>query len=118
MLFRSNETRTADNASARREAGQIVAQLLRQDDLSADDKAELSRLVASNTGLSSAEAGKRVDDVLARVKQAKTKAQEAADAARKATAQFALWSVFALLLGAFTASYLATVGGRLRDQFQ
>ena len=37
------------------------------------------------------------------------------DAARKAATQASLWAFLALLLGAFTASYTATIGGKHRD---
>jgi hypothetical protein len=35
--------------------------------------------------------------------------------ARKATAHLLLWFFLALLMGAFSASYAATIGGRQRD---
>jgi len=40
--------------------------------------------------------------------------QDAIDAARKT----ALWMFVSLLIGAFTASWLATIGGRQRDRFE
>ena len=61
----------------------------------------------------------RVDAVYARAAKAaadaKAKAQQAADTARKAGAHTALWMFVALLLGAFVASLAATFGGRQRD---
>jgi len=39
----------------------------------------------------------------------------AADAARKTGVYVALWAFVSLLIGAFSASYMATVGGRIRD---
>jgi len=87
--------------------------------LSPEDKSYVASLVAQRTGLSQQEAEKRVDDVVAKAKaaadEAATKAKEVADAARKAGAGLAMWSVFAMLLGAFVASYAATIGGRHRD---
>ena len=47
--------------------------------------------------------------------QAAAKAKQAADDARKASALLALWLVVSLLVGAFVASFAATLGGRLRD---
>ena len=47
--------------------------------------------------------------------EAETKAREAADAARKASAAAALFLFITLLIGAFVASYSAVVGGRQRD---
>jgi hypothetical protein len=44
--------------------------------------------------------------------QAAQKAKEAADAARKIGVHEALWAFISLLLGALSASYMATVGGR------
>ena len=87
--------------------------------LAADDKAYIGQLVAQRTGLSQQDAEKRVDDTIAKAKaaidEAATKAKETADAARKAAAGLAMWSFVAMLIGAFVASYAATIGGRHRD---
>ncbi|HEY4968717.1 MAG TPA: hypothetical protein VII35_02365 [Steroidobacteraceae bacterium] len=72
------------------------------------DRAYVSKVVAARTGLSQADADKRVNEV---VTQAKTDL----DAARKATAQLAFWLTASLLVGAFCASLAATEGGGLRD---
>lgn len=70
--------------------------------------------------MSRADADKRVDDVYARMLKAKTDtenaAKQTADNARKAAAQSALWIFVALLLGAFFASLMATMGGKQRDR--
>ncbi len=42
-------------------------------------------------------------------------ARQAEDTARRVTAHFLLWLFLALLAGAFSASYAATIGGRQRD---
>jgi hypothetical protein len=87
--------------------------------LAPEDKSYIASLIAQRTGLSQADAEKRVDDTIAKAKAAidaaSTKAKEAADAARKAGAALAMWSVIAMLIGAFVASYAATIGGRHRD---
>ncbi|HEY1383785.1 MAG TPA: hypothetical protein VGF43_09225, partial [Dongiaceae bacterium] len=84
-----------------------------------EDKAYLVQVVAQETGLSQAEAQKRVDQVIDRAKAVKAdaeqKAKEAADAARKAGMYTALWSAIAMLAGAFSAALAATWGGRSRD---
>ena len=72
------------------------------------DRTYVSKVVAARTGLSQADADKRVNEV---VTQAKTDL----DATRKATAQLAFWLTASLLLGAFCASLAATEGGGLRD---
>jgi hypothetical protein len=87
--------------------------------LSPEDKAYVAQLVAQRTGLSQQDAEKRIDAVSAKLQaaadEAATKAKEAADAARKAGAALAMWTVVAMLIGAFVASYAATLGGRHRD---
>jgi hypothetical protein len=87
--------------------------------LAPDDKAYIAQLIAQRTGLSQQDAEKRVDDTIAKAKaaidDAANKAKEAADAARKAAAGLAMWSFIAMLIGAFVASYAATIGGRHRD---
>ena len=77
-------------------------------ELKTADKAYVSKVVAARTGLSQADADKRVNDVVTQVKSD-------ADAARKATAQLGFWLVASLLIGAFCASLAATEGGALRD---
>ncbi|WP_219137093.1 hypothetical protein, partial [Janthinobacterium sp. UMAB-60] len=106
-------------ADQRVEIGKIFATGLSTGSLAADDRAYLGQVVASRTGLTQAEAEARVDAVYARAAKAaadaKVKAQQAADTARKAGAHTALWMFVALLLGAFVASLAATFGGRQRD---
>jgi hypothetical protein len=72
------------------------------------DRTYVARLVAARTGLSQAEAERRVDQVV-------TEAKAAADRARKAAAQLSFWLTASLLLGAFAASLAAVEGGQLRD---
>ncbi|MGK5037805.1 hypothetical protein [Janthinobacterium sp. LB3P118] len=106
-------------ADQRVEIGKIFATSLSTGSLAADDRAYLAQVVASRTGLTQAEAEARVDAVYGRAAKvaadAKAKAQQAADTARKAGAHTALWMFVALLLGAFVASLAATFGGRQRD---
>ena len=108
-LFRSDRAKPdANSTSMRGEAGRIFANALRQGDVSAPDRSYLARLVAARTGLSQPDADKRISDVFAA-------AQQTADTARKAVAHSLLWAFLALLIGAFCASFAATVGGRQRD---
>jgi len=44
--------------------------------------------------------------------------RQAAEAARKETGRFLLWTFVALLIGALCASYAATIGGRQRDHLK
>ncbi len=72
------------------------------------DRDYVAKVVAARTGLSQADADKRVNEVVARAKAD-------LDAARKATAQLAFWLTASLLVGAFCASLAATEGGGIRD---
>ena len=103
------------DAGTRAEVTRIFANGLTSAEFPAADRTYLVQLVAQRTGLSQAEADRRVTNVLSQAQQAKVKAQEAADQARKAAAHLAFWTFFALLCGAFAASYSATIGGRQRD---
>ena len=72
------------------------------------DRAYVVKVVSASTGLSQADADKRVSDVVAQVKTDM-------DAARKASMQVAIWLTLSLFIGAFCASLAATEGGGLRD---
>ena len=84
--------------------------------LAAADRTYLAQVISAQTGLSQADAEKRVDDVMGQVTAATEKAKQAADQARKAAATLALFSFVSLLIGAFIASAAAAYGGRLRDE--
>ena len=73
--------------------------------------------MAAKTGISQADAEKRVDDTIASAKEAEVKARQAADAARKATATFAIFTALSLMIGAFVASAAAAYGGNVRDEY-
>jgi hypothetical protein len=108
-LFRSDHPGTnRDDTSARAEADRIFVHALGQDAVAPSDSTYLGQLVAAKTGLSQVDAEKRVSDTI-------SQARQAADTARKATAHVLLWLFLALLIGAFCASFAATIGGRQRD---
>jgi hypothetical protein len=77
-------------------------------DLNAADRAYVAKVVSARTGLSQADAEKRVNDVVSQVKTD-------LDEARKAAMQTAIWLTLSLFIGAFSASLAATEGGGLRD---
>lgn len=77
-------------------------------ELKPGDREYASKVVAARTGLSQADADKRVNEVV-------TQAKADLDATRKASAQLAFWLTASLLIGAFCASLAATEGGGLRD---
>ena len=100
----------------RAESGRILATVVANGDISPDDKAYLAQTISTQTGLTPDESAKRVDTVVAQVKDVEAKAKDAADKARAAAAKFALFSFAALLIGAFIASVAAAFGGNLRDE--
>jgi len=106
-LLRSRSPGSND-ASARSEVDLILANALRQGTVPPADRSYLVDLTAAKTGISEADADKRVSNVFAQ-------AQQAADQARKAVAHSLYWTFLALLVGAFCASFAATIGGRQRD---
>jgi hypothetical protein len=108
-LLRADSAKADSNSLAvRSEVDRILANALRQKEMPPADKSYLGQLIVARTGISQADADSRVSDVFGR-------AQQAADAARKALAHSLLWIFLALLIGAFCASFAATIGGRQRD---
>jgi hypothetical protein len=107
------------SAAGSAEAARIVVNDLRAGAMPAEDSRYLGQIVSQRTGLAAADAEKRVTEVFAKVqaraKEAETQAREAADKARKASTYATLWLFISLLIGAFTASLCATLGGRRRD---
>jgi hypothetical protein len=75
---------------------------------SAADRGYMAKMVAARTGLSAADADKRVGDVITQIKAD-------LDKARKAAMQLAIWLTLSLFIGAFSAALAATEGGGLRD---
>ena len=77
-------------------------------DFSTADKTYVAQVVAARTGMSQADAEKRVNDVI-------VEAKTGADTARKGAAKLSFWLTAAMLFGAFAASLAAVEGGSLRD---
>lgn len=102
------------NAGAAAQASRILIASATAGEVSPADKTYLGQLVAARTGLSQADATAPVNAVLGQVEAARVKAQQAADAARKAGATFALLGTLSLMIGAFI-SCVAALGGRQRD---
>ena len=108
-LFRSDSLITPNDAPSDARAGRLFANIIRQKETGGADEDFLAKLVAARTGLGPAEAAERVSQVL-------TDARQAEDTARQTAAHLLLWTFLALLIGAFSASYAATIGGRQRDR--
>jgi hypothetical protein len=116
-LFRSDHPdANARDQDVRAETTRILATGIRNGDVPAADKTYLAQLVAGRTGVSQADAEKRVDDVIAKLKAAETKARQLADATRKAGAYLSIFTGVTMLIGAFIAAAAAALGGRHRDE--
>ena len=101
--------RTGDLTATRDELSRLVTPALRKGgDLSPADSAYAARIVAARTGLSQAEAERRVSEVVAQAKKT-------ADEARKAAAKLTLWLAASMLAGAVASMLAALEGGLLRD---
>ncbi len=108
-LFRSTHPNAnAADQDVRAEATRILMTGIRND-IPAGDKTYLAQLVAAHTGLSQADAEKRVDAVIA-----KEKAD--ADLARKAGAYLSVFTALSMLIGAFIAATAGALGGHHRDE--
>lgn len=105
-----------NDAAATAQTSRILIASAAAGEVSPEDKTYLAQLVAARTGLSEADARTRVDTVLAKAEDAKVKAKQTADTARKASATFALLGALSLVIGAFIASASAALGGRQRDE--
>jgi len=96
------------NAEMNAESTRILSRGITTD-LAPADRTYLAQMVSQRTGLSQADAEKRVDDVIAQAKQA-------AETARKAATAIAFATALSLLVGAFVASVGGAIGGRHRDE--
>jgi hypothetical protein len=120
-LFRAAAPTTGAAASGesvrdpQAEAGRIIVNDMATGTVPDADRTYLAGLVASRTGLSEADAEKRVDALIASANEAAAKVKAAADTARKDAAQAGIYTALSLLIGAFIASVSAALGGRLRD---
>jgi hypothetical protein len=125
-LFRADAgTRRSDaippeqSAASLGEVTRIVGNGIRTGSLPEDDVEYVGQVIAERTGVPQQQAEQRVREVFANLQnalaEAEAAAREAADAAREASAYAALWLFISLLAGAFTASWMATFGGRQRD---
>ncbi len=106
-------------AESTAEITRIFINTLHTGSLPPQDIRYAGQVVAQRTGLSQQDAEKRVVDTYTQIQgkmlEAEKTAKEAADSARKTSIYASLWYFISLLIGAFTASYAATFGGRLRD---
>ncbi len=120
LLRPDDPSRAVWQGNAREEVARVLARSVVQGEFSEPDRSYLVKLIAKRAEVGEATAQQRLtefSDQAERVaRRAEQKARAAADVARKAAAGFSLWAFASLLIGAFVASYAATIGGRARDR--
>ncbi|MEP6591510.1 MAG: hypothetical protein ABJC19_10030 [Gemmatimonadota bacterium] len=99
------------SAEVRGELERILSRTLLMTNFAGDDKAAAGRIISQQTGIGQPAAEQRAVDVVAM-------ASKAAEDAKDAVGHSLLWIFVGLLVGAFSASLAATIGGRTRDQLQ
>jgi hypothetical protein len=117
-LYRTDHpSANASDGDVRAQSTRILLNGMLNGDVPAPDKTYLAQLVSAHTGLSQADAGKRVDEVIAQAKAAEGKARQTADTARKAGAYLSTFTALSMLVGAFVACVAAALGGQQRDEY-
>lgn len=110
QLFRTaSPNQQPATAETRAEVTRLLLRSAGRGELSAADRSYLAQLVAARTGLSQADAEKRVNEVLDNMKAA-------ADRARKFGIVLGFLTASILLIGAASAWWAAAVGGRHREE--
>ena len=94
----------------------IIVRTAETGEMNAEDRAYVTQVVASETGLSQQEAAQRVQEAEAAVLQAAEEAEEAVETARIATVVSAFVLAAALLIAAAGSWWAAGVGGAHRDE--
>jgi len=110
MLLRSDSRSDQQSrADARAEVARLLTASFRaNNDVNGADRDYLVKTVAARTGVSQADAEKRVNDVI-------TQAKADLDKARKIAIHTAVWLTLSLFIGAFAAAAAAWEGGGVRD---
>jgi hypothetical protein len=108
-LLRGDHPGAAVDQDAKEEAAHILTKGLKDGFLSDSDKTYLAELVSAHTGLTLPDAEKKVDAIMAEIR-------ESADEARKTAASVSIYTFLSMLIGAFIASAAAALGGQQRDK--
>ncbi|MBV8635804.1 MAG: hypothetical protein JO002_15015 [Burkholderiaceae bacterium] len=112
---------STDVGAKKAEVTRIYANALWQGKMSDADAQYAANIVSQSTGLSQADATRRVSDTFSQVQGMIAKAQDSAkqalDSARKATAMAALWTFVTLLCGAIVSAVAGNYGGAWQVRF-
>ncbi|MES2304277.1 MAG: hypothetical protein V4558_02175 [Gemmatimonadota bacterium] len=111
MLRPSTPAAAPASPEVRGELERILARTLLMATFASDDKAAAGRIISQQTGVAQSAGEQRASDVVAM-------AAKAAESAKDAVGHSLLWVFLGLLVGAFSASLAATLGGRTRDLVQ
>ena len=118
MLFRTDHPDSSgDSAAARAEPGRILATDALSSEMPAADRTYVAQVIAARTGLSRADAEKRVSDRAGEQRQEQCDRRGENRSRRRPQDRRLRGAVGVQIAadGAFSASYMATVGGRVRD---
>jgi hypothetical protein len=107
-LLRGERTNANVGDDTRREFTRLLSAAVTNGSLAADDRAYMTRVVATQSGLAPAEADARISTAIAQTKAA-------TDRARKTGVLIGFLTAASLALGAAAAWWGAGVGGRHRD---
>ncbi|MEO5800296.1 MAG: hypothetical protein ABIZ70_07280 [Gemmatimonadales bacterium] len=111
MLRPTTPITTPASPEVRGELERILTRTLLMAGFARDDMTAAGRIISQQTGIAQAAAEQRAVDVAGM-------AAKAAEDAKDAVGHSLLWVFVGLLVGAFSASFAATLGGRTRDQVQ
>jgi hypothetical protein len=100
----------------REEVSRILAMTVANGALNKDDRAYLAHVLITRTGLSQADAKKRIETLSEQMKTSADKVRAATEVARKSGILLAFLATASMVLGAAAAWWGAGVGGRHRDE--
>jgi hypothetical protein len=104
--------RRADPASREEIARILTANMVALDKMPGEDRRYIEETIAAQTGISTTDARRRLDGLLARIK---TERNKAAETARKAAAYIHIWMGLALFFGLLVATGAAVLA-RLENE--
>jgi amino acid transporter len=116
LLRGTTAANPAQAEDPRAELGRILARSAASGTIAPEDKSYVASIIASRTGISQADAEKRIDDTVTQVKAAADEARVAAEKARKYGILIAFLTAAGLLVSGAAAWGAATVGGNHRDE--
>jgi hypothetical protein len=115
-LARGGVATSASPDNFKQDLSAIFATSMASGSLNDEDKAYLVSQVSARSGLSQADAAKRVDDTMAALKEASEKAKQTAETARKTGVLVAFIIAASLAVSAAAAWWAASMGGKHRDE--